>query len=81
MKQTVEEAVVVKILVVTMCEVVSRSQNGGRHPALQQQQPQQSQGEDGPLAACARCGALAAAGNGRQVNPAPAAATCLRCHR
>jgi len=41
----------------------SRSQNSGRHPALQQQQPKQSQGEDGPLAALARCGALATAGN------------------
>jgi len=53
---------------VAMCDghAVSMSQNGGRHPALQQQQqqPQQSQGEDGPMAALARCGALAAAGNG-----------------
>jgi len=61
-KQTAEEAVVV-ILVVAMCDGHA-VQNGGRHPALQQQQPQQSQGEDGPLAALARCGALAAAGNG-----------------
>ena len=56
------------ILVVAMCDehAVSRSQNGaGRyhhhHPAVQQQQQSH---EDGPLAALARCGALAAAGNG-----------------
>ena len=49
---------------------VSRSQNGGRHPALQQQQqqPQQSQGDDGPLAVLARCRALAAASNGCTTN-------------
>ena len=62
-KQTVE--IVVVMLVVAMCDghAVSRSQNGGRHPALQQQ-PQKSQGDDGPLAVLARCGALAAAGKG-----------------
>jgi len=53
----------VLIIVVIMCDghAVSMSQNGGRHPL--QQQAQESPG-DGPLAALARCGALAAAGNG-----------------
>ena len=47
--------------IVTLCDdghAVSRSLNGARP-----QQTQHSQ-EDGPLAALARCGALAAAGNG-----------------
>jgi len=54
------------MLVVAMCDghAVNRSsQNGGARPPSLHQQPQQSQ-EDGPLAALARCGALAAAGNG-----------------